>query len=48
LLDIGTIIHDSSSVDGGWRTAIQEHAYALRGMETGALADAVFAVRDWY
>ena len=43
-----TIIDDSSSVDGGWRTAIQEHAHSLRGLEAQDMANAVFAVRDWY
>jgi len=43
-----TIIDDSSSVDGGWRTAIQEHAHSLRGLEAQDVANAVFAVRDWY
>lgn len=40
-----TIIDDSSTVDGGWRTAIDEHA---DGLDAEKLTAAVFAVRDWY
>jgi len=40
-----TIIDDSSSVDGGWRTAIVEHT---RGIDVQSLVDAVCEVRDWY
>jgi putative hydrolase of the HAD superfamily len=43
-----TIIDDSTSVDGGWRTAVREHAAALRGIETQTLLEAVYRVRDWY
>src|SRR5579859_6541837 len=40
-----TIIDDSSSVDGGWRTAIGDDA---RGIDVQSLVDAVLEVRDWY
>jgi putative hydrolase of the HAD superfamily len=40
-----TIIDDSSSVDGGWRTAVVEHAQSI---DAQSLVDAVFEVRDWY
>jgi putative hydrolase of the HAD superfamily len=40
-----TIIDDSSSVDSGWRTAIEEHAASV---DFDALAAAVFEVRTWY
>ena len=40
-----TIIDDSSSVDGGWRTAVGEH---VGGVDLERLLDAVFEVRDWY
>ncbi|HLF78248.1 MAG TPA: HAD family hydrolase [Dehalococcoidia bacterium] len=40
-----TIIDDSSSVDSGWRAAIEEHA---GGLDTEALTATVFEVRTWY
>jgi putative hydrolase of the HAD superfamily len=40
-----TIIDDSSSVDSGWRTAIEEHA---AGLDTEALLKAENEVRLWY
>jgi putative hydrolase of the HAD superfamily len=40
-----TIIDDSSSVGGGWRAAVGEHA---RTVDIEKLLDAIFEVRDWY
>jgi putative hydrolase of the HAD superfamily len=40
-----TIIDDSSSVDGGWRTAVVEHT---GGVDVQNLLDAILLVRDWY
>jgi putative hydrolase of the HAD superfamily len=40
-----TIIDDTSSVEGGWRAAVVEHA---RGIDVQKALDTIFVVRDWY